>query len=98
MLGRGWIAEEALAIALYCSLVHKNDFKKAVLLAVNHSGDSDSAGAITGNIVGALSGVEAIPKYWLDRLELKNAIAEVAEDLLIGFRTGNQWWDKYPGI
>lgn len=96
-LGDGWVAEEALAIAIYCSLVHETDFKKAVLLAVNHSGDSDSTGAITGNILGALSGIEAIPDYWLDRIELKNAIAEVAEDLLIGFRTGDKWWSKYPG-
>jgi ADP-ribosylglycohydrolase/Flp pilus assembly protein TadD/protein-tyrosine phosphatase/DNA-binding Xre family transcriptional regulator len=97
-LGGGWIAEEALAIAIYCSLVYENDFKKAVLLAVNHSGDSDSTGAITGNILGALHGTEVIPNYWLERLELKDAITEIAEDLLIGFRTGEQWWNKYPGV
>lgn len=89
-LGGGWIAEEALAIAIYCCLVYENEFRKAVLLAVNHSGDSDSTGAITGNILGALHGTEAIPRYWLERLELKDAIAEIAEDLLIGFRTGDQ--------
>lgn len=108
-LGGGWIAEEALAIAIYCSLVFKNDFKKGVLLAVNHSGDSDSTGAITGNILGALHGageppyydlkrLSLIPHYWLERLELKETIAEIAEDLLIGFKTGDDWWNKYPGI
>ncbi len=97
-LGGGWIAEEALAISIYCSLVYKNDFRKAVLLAVNHSGDSDSTGAITGNILGALNGIDALPSYWLDRLELKSAIAEIAKDMLINFRTGGKWWKKYPGV
>jgi len=45
------VAEEALAIALFCALKAEN-FAHGVLLAVNHSGDSDSVGAITGNILG----------------------------------------------
>lgn len=100
-LGGGWIAEEALAIAIYCSLACENDFKKAVLLAVNHSGDSDSTGAITGNVLGALYGSEAILNYWsdwLERLELEEAITEIARDLSIGFEEDKEWWNKYPGI
>lgn len=31
-------------------------------LAVNHDGDSDSTGAITGNILGAYLGQQAIPQ------------------------------------
>src|SRR5260370_17984755 len=49
-LGAGWVAEEALAMSVYCALVHPDDVRAAVLLAVNHSGDSDSTGAITGNL------------------------------------------------
>lgn len=97
-LGGGWIAEEALAIAVYCSLACENDSKKAVLLAINHSGGSDSTSAITGNILGAAGGAETIPHYWLARLELKEAITEIAEDLSNEFRAGDEWWDKYPGI
>lgn len=59
-LGEGWVGEEALAIALYCALKYQNDFKKAVTQAVNHSGDSDSTGAICGNILGAYLGIESI--------------------------------------
>ena len=55
-LGAGWVAEETLAIAIYCSLKYSTDFKKAVTAAVNHEGDSDSTGAVTGNIVGTLRG------------------------------------------
>ena len=97
-LGAGWIAEEALAISLYCALVHETDFEKAVLLAVNHSGDSDSTGAITGNILGVIHGEGGIPSRWLERLELRETIAEIAQDLLIGFRSGTEWSDRYPGI
>lgn len=81
-LGAGWVAEEALAISLYCALAFQDDFPKGVLLAVNHSGDSDSTGAITGNLLGALLGVKAIPTEWLKALELREVIEEVADDLL----------------
>ena len=42
--------------------------------AVNHSGDSDSTGAITGNILGVLLGHGALPPAWLERLELDDTI------------------------
>jgi ADP-ribosyl-[dinitrogen reductase] hydrolase len=80
-IGAGWVAEEALAISIYCALVANNDFKQGVLLAINHSGDSDSTGSITGNIMGAFYGVDIIPKDWLVELELKDVIDEVAVDL-----------------
>lgn len=80
-LGKGWIAEEALAISLYCALAHENDFEKALILAVNHSGDSDSTGSITGNILGAIHGMEAIPGKYLLSLELKDLILEISQDL-----------------
>lgn len=84
LLGEGWVGEEALAIAVYCALRYENDFDKAVIASVNHSGDSDSTGAITGNIMGALLGEEAIHQKWLDSLELKDTILEVADDLYTG--------------
>jgi len=49
-LSAGWVAEEALAIAVYCVLSYPDDFAAAVRLAANHSGDSDSTAAIAGNI------------------------------------------------
>ena len=79
-LGEGWIAEEALAISVYCALVAR-DLEHAVVLAVNHSGDSDSTGAIVGNLLGALHGDSAIPQRWLEPLELRDVITEVAQDL-----------------
>lgn len=80
-LGEGWVAEEALAIGLYCALTAGGDFARGVLTAVNHGGDSDSTGAVAGNIIGALYGSEVIPGIWLKQLELRDIIEEIAEDL-----------------
>jgi ADP-ribosylglycohydrolase len=79
-LGEGWIAEQALAIALYATLAAP-DFTSGVLLAVNHDGDSDSTAAMAGNLLGALHGVDNIPRKWLSGLELGSAIAAMADDL-----------------
>lgn len=80
-LGEGWVAEETLAIAVYCALKYENDFEKAVVTSVNHNGDSDSTGAVTGNIMGAYLGMNAIPEKFLENLELKDVISEIAGDL-----------------
>ena len=80
-LGEGWVAEETLAIAIYCSLKYNYDFEKAIIASVNHSGDSDSTGAVTGNILGAYLGLKGIPQKYLDNLELKDVILEMADDL-----------------
>ncbi len=83
-LGSGWTGDEALAIAVYCALRHSDDFSDAIIAAVNHSGDSDSTGAITGNIMGAWIGYNAIEGKWKSALELKDVILEIAEDLFKG--------------
>ncbi len=80
-LGEGWVAEEALAIAVFCALRYSNNFEKAIIAAVNHDGDSDSTGAITGNILGAYRGLSSIPDHFLENLELKDVIMEIADDL-----------------
>ncbi len=77
-LGEGWIAEEALAVAVYCALCHYDNAANAMCLAVNHSGDSDSTGAICGNIIGAYLGVDALPAKWLKKLELHALIDDTA--------------------
>jgi ADP-ribosylglycohydrolase/protein-tyrosine phosphatase len=96
-LGQGWVAEEALAMALLCALVCENDFDKAITLAVNHSGDSDSTGAITGNVVGCILGRQGINRRWTDGLELKDVIQSIGVDLFVGFQDTEHWWEKYPG-
>ncbi len=100
-LGEGWVAEEALAIALYCALIEPG-FEGAVIRAVNHSGDSDSTGAITGNLLGAALGVDSIPARWLDQLELRAEILRLAEDMVavvsgsIPKPLTGTWLQNYP--
>ncbi len=83
-LGEGWVAEETLGISLYCALKYQHDFSKGVIVSVNHKGDSDSTGAVTGNILGALAGYDAIEEKWKEKLELKDVILEIADDLCYG--------------
>lgn len=85
-IGNGWTGDEALAIAIYCSLRYPDDFSKAVIAAVNHDGDSDSTGAVTGNILGAWLGYEAIDEKWKRNLEMKGILLKMAEDLCYGCR------------
>lgn len=68
-LGGGWTAEEALAIAVYCALVLETEPTQALLLAVNHGGDSDSTGSICGNLLGAALGTAWLPTEWVQQLE-----------------------------
>jgi ADP-ribosyl-[dinitrogen reductase] hydrolase len=81
-LGQGWIAEEALAISLYCAL-SANNLEEGIVTAVNITGDSDSTGAITGNLLGAMAGASVIPTRWLAQLELRDVIETIAQDLIL---------------
>ncbi|TLM82381.1 ADP-ribosylglycohydrolase family protein [Pseudarthrobacter sp. NamE2] len=96
-LGEGWVAEEALAVALYAVLATLRDggapggpaghFRAAVALAVNHSGDSDSTGSVAGNILGACYGEDCLPADWLDALEAPEVIRAMA-DSMVAVTTG----------
>ena len=101
-IGGGWTGEEALGIALYCSLKYQNDFSGAMAASVNHSGDSDSTGAVTGNILGAWLGYEAIEEKWLKDLELRRVLLEMANDLYTGcpktaeaINRNETWFNRY---
>lgn len=101
-LGEGWVAEEAVAIALYSALRFQTDFKSAIIAASNHSGDSDSTASIAGNILGAYLGYDRIPISFIERLELFDVIRILSDDLfaLAGTTGGDvcrteSWQKKY---
>ena len=90
MLGEGWTGDDAWAIALYCVVRHIGSIEDAIIAAVNHDGDSDSTGAVCGNIMGAIYGYEAMKHKRLfcpqdkeleQTLELSNIILTLADDL-----------------
>ncbi|MGR6916102.1 ADP-ribosylglycohydrolase family protein [[Actinomadura] parvosata] len=80
-LGGAWVAEEALAIGVYCALVEPA-VDRALLLSVNHSGDSDSTGSVCGNLLGALHGTAPLPAAWLSPLEGRPTIERLAAALV----------------
>lgn len=82
-LGEGWVAEETLAIAVYCAVKYQDDFESAVCAAVNHNGDSDSTGAVCGNILGTALGYDNIPQRFKDNLELHDLLVELADELIL---------------
>lgn len=83
-LGEGWVAEETLAIAIFCTLRYQDNFDQGIIASVNHSGDSDSTGAVTGNILGAWLGMNKISDKWTKNLELLDVIKEISIDLCRG--------------
>ena len=80
-LGEGWVGEETLAIAVYSVARHIDSFEDVLIAAVNHDGDSDSTGAVAGNIMGAIVGYDAIPDKFKKDLELHDVILAIADDL-----------------
>ena len=108
-LGEGWIAEEALAMAVYVALTHPRPDRMldALALAVSHSGDSDSTGSICGQLLGALHGETALPPELAFAVEGRSTIVELADDVALEFTSGGRlhsdggphtgWTERYPG-
>jgi ADP-ribosylglycohydrolase len=80
-LGEAWVAEEAVASALYSFWRTPDDFEAIILTAANTDGDSDSIACIAGGIAGAALGVEAIPAAWLETLEDAEELRRLAREL-----------------
>ena len=75
---------------------------RALIASVNHGGDSDSTGAVAGNIMGAVCGYDSIAEKWKAGLKLKDVILDIADDLADGCRmwefsdyTDEKWAHKY---
>jgi ADP-ribosylglycohydrolase len=98
-LGQGWVGEEALALGLYTVLA-TGTLRDALVLSVNHSGDSDSTGIVCGNIAGAVYGTRAVPPNWLATVELHDVIRRLGQDALVEFSprppTDPTWSQRYP--
>ena len=76
--GAGWIAEEALATALHCVLLHPDDPVAALSRAATTSGDSDSIAALAGAITGAAHGMSGWPPEWKERIEYGSELRRLA--------------------
>ncbi|MCK6545233.1 ADP-ribosylglycohydrolase family protein [Myxococcota bacterium] len=75
---RGWAAHEAIAAAVYVLLRHAEDPRAAILEGANTPGDSDSIASIAGALVGAHTGVAALPPSWVRDVERSDELATLA--------------------
>lgn len=58
-------------------LANTNNYKEAVLKAVNLGGDTDTIAAIVGGVAGILYGFENIPKEWINKIKDSDKILEL---------------------
>jgi ADP-ribosyl-[dinitrogen reductase] hydrolase len=86
IIGSGFVVRslEAVLWAFY----HSDSFQEGALRAVNLGNDADTTGAIYGQLAGAFYGVNAIPADWIQRLTMRDFIAEKT-DALFDFSTSN---------
>lgn len=99
VLGRGWTAEEALSIALYAALAGKS-FHEGLQIAVMHGGDSDSTGAIAGNMLGLVDPAAALHHRWAAVIEGADIMSRLVRDFLRLEHESDgaeQLIDTYPG-
>lgn len=95
-------ADRVLAAACYVCLKFPGDFDRGIVAAVNHSYDSAAVGTVAGALLGTSVGTEGIPEFYLEPLELRPIITELADDLHRGCPMGqgsvlfdDDWNDKY---
>jgi len=74
-------AAECMAGAVYACMIHPANFDEAMIVAVNHSGRSGGVGAVTGALLGAKLGFDALPEFYLESLEPAGLLCELADDL-----------------
>ncbi len=75
-------AEDVLAGAMFAALASGEDFDRAMIIAINHSGKSAAVGALTGALLGARLGVEALPGFYLDCLDAGPVLRELTADFV----------------
>jgi ADP-ribosylglycohydrolase len=76
---------DTLEAALWCFITTDN-YRDAVLTAVNLGGDTDTIAAITGGLAGLTYGESAIPGEWLEqipRLDYIRGLLDDAERVLV---------------
>ena len=88
-------AAQVLAGAIYTCLVCGEDFDRAMIVAVNHSGRSAAVGALAGAILGARMGERELPEFYVESLEIAPVLRELADDMVQGcpMVRGNKLFD-----
>ena len=72
---------DILEASVWC-IGNSKSFEEAVTKAVNLGGNSNTVGAITGQLAGAMYGIEAIPIRWFDKLLKIEKVTDVAMQMV----------------
>ena len=80
-LGNHVEALNSVPTAIYSFAKNPQSYAETVLYAIGLGGDADTIGAMVGAIAGAHHGVKGIPSAWMEKLERKDYIAKLAEEL-----------------
>lgn len=78
----GWVID-TLECALW-AFFKFDTWKDGALAVVNRGEDSDTAGAVYGGLAGAFYGFDSIPIEWVDGMQKKELIGEIATGLATG--------------
>jgi ADP-ribosyl-[dinitrogen reductase] hydrolase len=65
------------------AVMSSNSFEEGLLNAVNLGGDADTVGAIAGQMLGAIYGVELVPKKWHQEIPWSKTIQDTAKALAL---------------
>jgi ADP-ribosylglycohydrolase len=76
ILSSGYVVH-ALEASMWCFLTTDN-YKDAVLKAVNLGRDTDTTAAITGGLAGLLYGFDSIPSHWTENIAKSKDIEQLA--------------------
>ena len=76
------LAVPTLALALFASLRHPDDYAGAVISAANAKREPNGASSLTGQLLGASLGSLEIPYNWIRKVELSDLLVEQADLLL----------------
>ncbi|GAA4550618.1 ADP-ribosylglycohydrolase family protein [Amycolatopsis samaneae] len=103
LIGDGKSTLSVLGRAFAALSGFENYPEQALLRAVNHSGHSALTGALAGALLGARTGIPGLPQKWVDQLDLRYLVENVASDGYWHFdrhsalgALGEQWIQRYP--
>jgi len=80
-INTGFRAIESVPFAIATACRHPEDFRTAVLEAVNAGRDTDTVGSMVGAMIGARVGLEGIPMEWQTGLHKAEEVMQTADEL-----------------
>jgi ADP-ribosyl-[dinitrogen reductase] hydrolase len=87
-LGTSGYVVHTVGSAFYCFVRTPGNFKQTIIEAVMAGHDTDTTGAVAGALSGAYNGSQGIPQRWLEQVEDRERIEELARQIhALAFRS-----------